>query len=152
MRLPHRAAAAPATTFSRPAALAALALALAPLVAAPAAVAGEPGAQQVDVVAHRPATDCRDLQPRLDAVMGRLSQRVGEAAAIDVTLRVSSGRVVGVEARGGPAAYHRGLRRALRGMACGERDGQPSDRALRVLVVDAWNHLPAAPASAGTPL
>jgi hypothetical protein len=120
-----------------------LALAVALVAASPlalvAAQAGEPVAQQVQVV-NVTGTGCADVQESIDSVMVPLAGRMGAGATMDVTWRVEQGNVVQVEAHGGPAAYQRGLRRAVRGVDCSAAEDGP--RRLRVLVVDAWGRLP----------
>ena len=151
MTIFHRAFPAPAAPASaatrgslrRRLALPALPALLAIAAAVPVHAAGTSPAPLPSSSARAPqvvqvtAASCRDLQERLDEVMVPLAVATGDGADVLVTMDVEGGHVTHVDTRGGPPAYGRGVRRALRDADCaGAADGV---RRLRVHVVDAWH-------------
>jgi hypothetical protein len=84
---------------------------------------------------------CPDVAEQLQQSLRSVVQQVGESAWVQVELAQHNGRL-SVATQGGPAAYQRALRRALRTAGC--RAPADSSAPLRFVVrfVDPWT-LPA---------
>ncbi len=103
------------------------------------AAAAAPGV--ASVVVH--AAACPDVQDLLEDALAPIVRQENVPADMTVTLNVSGGDVDTVDAAGGPRAYQRAVRHALRGAACGQSTDPAAVRQLHVIVLDPWGRFPA---------
>jgi hypothetical protein len=99
------------------------------------------GKQSVEVRAAMPVrTDVQALCPAIDEdlpdTLARVAREVSEPAIVDVQFALDGRRIEEVQASGGPLAYRRAVRRAVRGLECSSPDAGRQLVKLRVQFID----------------
>lgn len=95
--------------------------------------------EQVTIAGQRAIADvratCPDVDEDLNDALWKLVRDEGESGTAEVRFLLRGSRIGQVQVEGGPAVYHRGIRRAVRAMSCDSADGQAQVARLRIRFV-----------------
>lgn len=110
-------------------------LAIAGLVVAGTTAIAQTTPEQVTIEGQRVAdvrAACPDVDEDLNDALWKLVRDEGESGTTEVRFLLRGSRISQVQVEGGPRAYHRGIRRAVRALGCESADGSAHMAHLRI--------------------